>query len=283
MSAKYEFGKDISILIGGLRSVLLRNWVCNRGLYAITLLVASFGSLAQAASLEWEGRYRVEGTYIKNFTLDAHAGIENSFIVHHLILEPKIVVSDGLILKTRFDVANNNLKNNQLGQVFGTVSAGQPPAVFARTGDDYTVKATTLYANWINEFGSFVVGRIPFQFGLGMTFNDGSGPFDHWLSTKDIVAYKLALGNITITPAYGKVRESVFTNEDDINDYIIMAEYTNPETDLSMGVIYDNRIAPTDGGSPWVGNDIPVTYFNTLATGGNYAIGAGYNLYNLNL
>jgi hypothetical protein len=177
------------------------------------LLAAFSGSVALAGDLSWSGLYRTEGVFIRNPGLDSGQNLEDSYLTHHLILSPKIIPMDGVIIKARFDIFNNALGNNQIGQVMGSYTGntqtaagqGSPAAVMTKSQQDETIRVTEMYMNWVNEFGALVVGRVPFHFGLGMLFNDGSGPFDHWLSTKDMVAYRIALGNMTIMPAYGKV------------------------------------------------------------------------------
>jgi len=263
--------------------------VNHMGRNLITTLIFIFGApLAHSADIEWSGKYRFEGVFIKNYTLDKSAGVEDSYILNHLILEPKIIATDGINIKSRFDIFNNGLNNSQHGQVFGdytqptsSTSPGQGPAVLSKSESSETIAVTELYVNFIHEFGALVVGRVPFQFGLGMLYNSGNGNFDHALSTKDMVGYKLVLGNITIMPGYGKVREGNLLNEDDINDYLVMAEYTNPETDLSMGFLFDQRVAPYD--SSGQGNDFPTNYFsNSNTTFGNAIVNSGYSAYNMN-
>ncbi len=242
---------------------------------------------ASAADLQWSGSYRAEGNYLKNFTFDNGAGKEASYMTNHLILSPKIVAMDGLNIYSRFDLLNNAIQNNYSGQPLGTYTgnftstSGQsyPPAVTTNSqGSNQTFNVTELYMNWVNEFGALVFGRVPFGFGLGMRYSKGEGMFDHYVTTKDMVGYRLAIGNFTLMPAYGKVKEGNLLNEDDINDYIVMAEYKNPESDVEFGVLYDQRIGPVDASSPVNGNDIPATYFDPTAT-----IQAGYNVYNMNL
>ncbi len=251
-----------------------------------------FSTNTFGADLQWSGRYRTEGIFLKNTTLDKNEGIEDSYLIHHLILEPKIIASDGLNIKARFDIFNNALGNDQRGQVFGNYTgpggtpAGttpQPSASLSHTQQSESVVATELYLNWVNEFGALVVGRVPFQFGLGMTFSAGNGAFDHAHSTKDLVAYKLSLGNLTIMPAYGKIRESVLTKEDDINDYIVTVDYNNPESDLSMGFLFNSRIAALDSSSPTAGNDFPANYFSNMNSSfGTASVYDGYSAYNMN-
>jgi hypothetical protein len=289
---------ELERINGGFRSLVWKSKAAFIVAVGTGLALSHTGSRAFGADLEWSGRYRVEGNYIKNYTLDSSAGVEDSYIIHHLIMEPKIVASDGLNIKARFDVFNNALNNDQHGQVFGDYSATpggaaapappndtttpQAPGVLTTSQTAESIVATELYLNWVNEFGALVAGRVPFNFGLGMLYNDGSGLFDHSISTKDIVGYKLVLGNLSIMPAYGKVREGNLLNEDDINDYIIMAEYNNPETDFSMGFLFDQRVAPFDAAGQ--GNDFPATtYFSQMnANFGPAQLYDGYSAYNMN-
>ncbi|MCC6278362.1 MAG: hypothetical protein IT289_10660 [Oligoflexia bacterium] len=254
-------------------------FVCLLAVLQITLT----GSFVLAGDISWSGRYRAEGIFLKTQKLDKDkSGLENSYILHHLVLKPKIVASDGVNILGRFDLFNNSLLNNQAGQALGQYSGSstppQPSAVQTRTQQDDAIAVTELYMNWINEWGALVVGRVPFNFGLGMAFNSGDDPFAHHLSTKDMVAYKITMGNITVTPGYGKVKESALTVEDDINDFIVIAEYKNEESDLSMGFLFDSKTATLDSTA---GNDFPTSYFNQ----GNFT-GAvmtdGYNAYNMN-
>src|SRR5438105_978623 len=103
---------------------------------AIAVLVFA-GTGVLAADLQWSGRYRAEGNYIKNFNLSS--AVEDSYLTNHLILEPKIIASDGLNIKSRLDVFNNALNNNQIGQVMGqytgsgATASAQPPAVMSKT------------------------------------------------------------------------------------------------------------------------------------------------------
>src|SRR5258708_34154805 len=101
----------------------------NQILWGILVIFAA--CQAYSADLDWSGKYRIEGVFIKNYTLDKSAGVEDSFILNHLIMEPKIIATDGVNIKSRFDIFNNALTNDQHGQVFGTYAqpAGVPGGV----------------------------------------------------------------------------------------------------------------------------------------------------------
>jgi len=125
--------------------------------------------------------------------------------------------------------------------------------VLSRNQKADTLQVSSLYLSWIQEFSAVMAGRMPVHFGLGMTHNSGSGEFDHWLDTKDVLAYKIVFGNLFLMPMLGKVNEGDIDKEDDVNDYILHFQYDNKESKLSMGVFYEARVASAGGG-----NDVPV-------------------------
>lgn len=241
-------------------------------------VVIGMSSIAAAGEIQWSGNYRAEGVYIQNQDLAVNS--EDSFLLHHLALKGKIIPHDSFSIFTRFDIFNNSLPNNQMGQTFGqyATTTTAPTATNAQVVDDETLRVTQLYLNWRNEFSQLTVGRAPFEFGLGLKFDAGNDLFDHYFTTKDMVAYKIVAGNFSITPAYGKQREGDLIQGDDINDYIFVIDYHNLETDLSMGFLYDHRVAPISGvAAVNNGNDFPTT----VATNGTRE--ATFSVYNMNL
>ena len=230
-------------------------------------LVHSAGAFA--ADVTWGGNYRIEAVKIKNPELSS-ANSDKSYLLNHLTLTPKIVAADGITIFSRLDVLNNpSYGVSTTGSVYsvagdvigrGPNTSGTKPALngqesnaWARTQAAGDFAITSLYLSWAQEFGQFVVGRMPMQFGLGTTFNAGTGLFDHFIDTKDLVGYKVVFGNLFIMPILGKVSEGALGEEDDVNDYLIHLQYDNPETELSLGVIYQIRVGT------FAGNDSPVT------------------------
>lgn len=212
-----------------------------------------FGEIANAADMSWSGLYRVEGLKIENPELNATRR-DKAYLLHHLVLQPKMIAADGVTIFGRFDLMNNAaFPGSQLGQVFGNGPGSAAPAtsrdsnVLAQHGRDETLNVTQFYAQWVHEFGSLVVGRAPMHFGLGMTHNAGNGLFDHWFDTRDMVGYKVVTGNLFIMPILGKVNEGNLGGEDDVNDYILHVQYENPETDLALGAIVEWRVATNTG------------------------------------
>ncbi len=218
-----------------------------------------FSAVAANADIEWGGTYRVEGVKVENSEMD---NIERNkqYMLHHLVLSPKITAYDGLTIYGRFDIMNSeSYPNSQVGQFFGSGLSGAttaPPSaennniLSDRQSSDF-IAVNSLYLTFAQEFGLLTVGRAPLQFGLGMTYNAGTGAFDHWFDNRDMVAYKFIMGNISITPMMGKVVENDPGFEDDITDYMAQLMYENPDTDLKLGIMYRVRHAAKHG------NDAP--------------------------
>jgi hypothetical protein len=236
------------------------------------------GARARAADMSWSGYYRFEGTRVHGPEMDSN-GRDKAYMLQHLVLSPKIVAADGLTVYGRFDIFNNAIygQNNQLGEFLGdgthaafgprdpgngsTTNAGNSN-VLSRAEKSGMLAITSLYAVWNQEFGSLVVGRVPIQFGLGVVHNAGNGMFDHYFESKDIVGYKVVMGNLMVMPMYGKVSEGDIGYGDDVMDYMVHVQYDNPETDLSLGVFFEERV------STIAGNDAPISANATLPFGG---------------
>ncbi len=240
-----------------------------RGLAAIAIAAAA--SLSQAADLQWGGMYRFEGIRISNPDLSNKA--DKAYMLQHLVLAPKIVAADGITIYGRFDLLNNAGfgANSQAGEFIGKGVGNTVPTtnannsnILTRNQESGTLAVNELYVSWAQEFGQLIAGRAPIHFGLGSYFNAGKGSFDHYLSTLDMVGYKIVMGNLFVMPIIGKVNEGAIDKEDEVNDYMIHAQYDNPETDLSLGAIYQMRMG--------FGNDLP---FGTNYMGGVGATKAG--------
>jgi hypothetical protein len=225
-----------------------------------SLLSPLFSSVAHSADFTWGGTYRMEAIKLKNPELGAGES-NKAYMLHHLILTPKIVAADGLTIYSRFDILNNKSfigadgrVNSTAGDFMGngpgempdqagaTATTGSTDSnVLGRTQRASPIQVTAVYATWAQEFGQLVVGRVPFQFGLGTAYSAGNGLFDHYVDTKDLVGYKVVLGNLSIFPMLGKVNEGNIGEEDDVNDYAVQVQYENPETELSLGLLYQIR------------------------------------------
>lgn len=222
------------------------------GLLAATLF---YNSNVFAGDIEWSGVYRVEGNSINNSEMRSDHKRNLDYGLSHLVLRPKITVSDGFTIYGQFDIFNNAAyPNSQLGQVWGsgvrttgTSSSEADSNGLSRTQKAEAIEVSQLYLTYNQEFAQLIVGRAPIQFGLGMTYSAGRGLFDHWYDTRDLVGYKIVMGNIYFLPMFGKSSEGNLNQNDDVDNYMIQVQYENPESDIEMGVFYQIRKSGDQG------------------------------------
>ncbi len=217
-------------------------------------------SIGYAADLEWTGNYRIEGLFIAAPEASKAPGsgrTQKDYGLHHLILRPKIVASDGLTIHSQFHIFNSsNYPNSQLGQFFGGESATAGTSIqdspgMRSNGESESFLVSQLYLSMAQEYGALVAGRVPIQFGLGATHNAGRGMFDHWFDSRDIVGYKFILGNMFFLPMIGKKYEGALNQNDDVSSYLLHFQYDNFETNLSLGIFYEmNNAKESHPGGP---------------------------------
>lgn len=237
---------------------------------------------ASAVNLEWNGLYRIEGYDLQNTELRNSSKKNKQYGLHHLTLRPKIIASDAIAIHSQFEIlnpstrANNGFYNNsQIGDFWGsgvntsenTANSASQSNALSNNQSAGTVNVSHLYMTYNHEFGQLIVGRVPLQFGLGMTYSAGYGLFDHWYNNRDLVAYKMIFGNMSLTPMIGKSHEGLANYTDDVKNYILQFNYENPETDISMGVMYDIKQSSDQG------SDAPTGVNGFGGTGSTNAVG----------
>lgn len=227
------------------------------------ILALGLVNSAQGADITWGGNYRVEAVKIGNPELSSN-NTDKSYLLHHMVLNPKIIATDGVTIYGRLDVLNSpTFGINSYGQVqsvagdiigngpgnstlspgaSATPSRGSDSNAYGTTQRAGGIAVTELYMSWAQEFGQLVVGRAPIQFGLGTVYSAGNGLFDHYITTKDMIGYKMVLGNLFVMPIKAKVSEGAFNTMEDVDDYMVHVQYDNPESDLSLGVMHDVHV-----------------------------------------
>ncbi|HRO67155.1 MAG TPA: alginate export family protein [Pseudobdellovibrionaceae bacterium] len=207
-----------------------------------------FSSAASAMSLDWTGTYRAEWLHLDRPSLASPAETK-SYGLHYLSLSPKIVASDGINIVGKFDVLGNNdpaYMDSQTGMLFGgnEPNAGDDSAnnTMAQSKSFTPFRVSQLYLTVNQEYGSLLVGRAPFEFGLGMLYSAGNGAFDHWLTTSDFVAYKFIVGNLSFTPMIGRTHIMDWgPNPGMTQDEIIQVQYDSKDTGSMIGAMMARR------------------------------------------
>jgi hypothetical protein len=215
-------------------------------------------SQAQATSIDWSGVFRLEFNQIHNTSMDSAIGGSKEYFLNHLSLTPKLIVSDGINVTSRFEILpNQTYKNSLLGQPFGsgvnrnlTVHTAPDSNSISTQQRTYALEVSQLYLTLNQEHGALIAGRAPLKFGMGITYSGGEGMFDHWQDSQDVIGYKFMIGNMFFMPMLGKQYDPSISRGSDVNDMIWHIEYENEETESAIGVFHRTRSAKCESEAP---------------------------------
>jgi hypothetical protein len=222
--------------------------------YALSFLVM-IPTAAQATSIDWAGGYRFEWTEVDRPSLTT-PGQRKAYGLHHLYLSPRIIASDGVNIYSKFHILGSQDSAYQYSQAGDIWGGGLPRTpnpkdttdvdssrnnVFAKNQRQTPIQVSQLYLTVDQENGVFFAGRMPLEFGLGMTYNLGNGPFDHWLNSRDMVGFKFLVDNITIQPMFGRQYDENYGQGNNIQDQMIHLQYDNKDSGNLLGLLYEQR------------------------------------------
>ncbi len=211
----------------------------------------------QAASIDWSGTYRFEyfdftETSLDDDPLAGNSG-SKSYGLHFLTLRPRILASDGISIYSRFDLLTNQdpyYANSQIGQLWGGSGYGGAAGTNAgvnnttrnnQVNTDLTVRE--LFLKVEEENGALIIGRAPYHFGLGISHNAGTGLFDHWYDTKDMLAYKFYVGNVSFTPMLARSYDQSPQNGQMNQEQMLEIMYNNKDAGATLGILFERRNA----------------------------------------
>nr|BFD60835.1 hypothetical protein CKG001_29420 [Bdellovibrio sp. CKG001]BFD68443.1 hypothetical protein HAGR004_34650 [Bdellovibrio sp. HAGR004] len=202
-------------------------------LKALGLSVALLSPAAHAMSLDWSGGYRFEWTEVDRPSLGTPTE-RKAYGTNYLYLSPKVIAADGVNVVSRFDILNSQAyPNSQLGDIWG-LNSGAPANSNNQGSAD--VKVSQLYLTVNQEYGALIVGRSPFDFGLGMTYSSGKGMFDHWYDTRDVVAYKIVVGDWFFMPSVGRKQSTGFGQGGSVTTMGFQLQYESEENKSLLGI-----------------------------------------------
>lgn len=204
------------------------------------------------ADLTWEGRYRTNLNYLTN--PDLGSGGDKDYILHHLILTPKIVLADGFELISTVDIFNDGghaVPGSQAGQAFGASNSsensvfgadGSVALTDSQLGSVRDANIREFYLIYKHAGGRFKIGRSALHFGLGINLNSGEGQFDHYFDTRDLASYEVYMGGIKIQPYISRITDGFNANsEDAANELGVLVNFDKLESNLRMGLMAISR------------------------------------------
>lgn len=219
----------------------------------ILLVLSLFGSLSHAVGVDYSGAYRFEFTDISRPSLDGDDSMGKSYGTHFLTVRPNILASDGINIISRLDFLTSkslDYANSQIGQTWGGsdygigVSGNAGANNITRSNQINTnVKIRELFLKVEEDNGVLLMGRAPYEFGLGITHNAGDGEFDHWFDTKDLIAYKFYVGNLSFMPMLSRSfdRDPDKGQMNQEQSFEIM--YDNKDAGATIGLLFERKNA----------------------------------------
>lgn len=209
--------------------------------YGLAFVLTILAQSARAGGVDWKGQYRFEYFDISSTDLD-DGGAKAAFL-NRLNLRPHIIAGDGLRIITNMEVFSNPLyPNDQVGVWFG--SQVQNDQVHRRQQGVSQLVIREAYLRWEQEHAELIVGRAPFQFGMGAYYNAGLKGFDHFSDNYDMISYKIYVGNLLIQPILTTVQDESVERAGGTHDQMIHLLYNNQDARAQFGVLYRNRTAP---------------------------------------
>ncbi len=224
----------------------------------IFLFLVTLANLGLANQIDWKGGYRFEYLEIDRPSL-ATPYARKSYGMQYLYLSPKLIVSDGIQVVTRFEVMGDadSSYNSYLGSIWGRGNSDSgtytsKSNALGRNSTSVPIKASQMYLNISQENGSLIIGRAPFEFGIGMNYSAGDRLFDHWNNNRDQVAYKFLIDNMTLMPFISRHFDDGYQQGTLVQDEGFSILYDNKQTGNQIGVLLERRKASFGA------NDIPV-------------------------
>ncbi|NDF13903.1 hypothetical protein EB061_01080 [bacterium] len=232
--------------------------------------------------MDWQGRFQVETNTLfgyshdqvigKGYNIphrsDSPANFQNLF----LSLKPRVLVNDNVSL------FSDLWFNSPDAGFFGSNTTAGGTYSINRTGNG-TVSARAFYAEVATDFGTFRVGRMPLQFGLGLIWNSSApGNKSRLPSYGDGMSLTTKLGAFKVTPAFVKYQQARLTTaspavalaDSGITDYALNLSYQNEDEQMDAGLQFMRRLAGPSAG-----------VVDPFATNVATTVGYAYNVWDL--
>lgn len=233
----------------------------------LLLLTMFFSVQQQVQAQEWEfdpvwnGVYRAEAMYLAKPAL---TGSDSKFYgVHHFILKPSFILRDGIKIKSRLNILNGTGAvpgGSQFGQILGSgmrygnadeTGMDGSPTLRDRSIQEYReIQMSEFYLDLKHPGGHFYFGRKYLNFGLGMVFNEGSGLFDHYYTSRDMIAHKFSLGSFEITPMFSRIGDNLDFAGGDTTEFGGTFDFVKKEVGLRISLLALSRRSDTVAALP---------------------------------
>jgi hypothetical protein len=235
---------------------VLNRWICFGFLFC--------SSVSQALELDWSGQFWAEYHYLHGYAMGSSSpstsggyaisggGSKNaSFETLFLRLKPHVLVNDNVSIRSEWWLGD---------PVFGLFGNAAPSTsdqnqFYSQQSRGALITAQRFWGEFVTDLGTFQVGRLPLQWGLGIVWNSGDHLWDRYVSTSDAIRFIAQFGALTFVPSVlmrttgstigGACQGSACTvvqGSGGVTDYSVIAKYESLEEQLEVGVNLLRRI-----------------------------------------
>ncbi len=172
-----------------------------------------------------------------------------SFQTYTFRLNPNIIINDGVTLKgelstghIRGNFAGSDSANNQ-------DESGNNSYFFTTPAQRSALNINQMYMEMYADTALIKIGRMSRHFGMGLVFDNGSDPWDRYLTMYDGIEAEMKIGNFSVIPHYAKIsnyndgatnaREA--SGALDVRELGLIAKYDNKNRDIIASVLYAKR------------------------------------------
>lgn len=213
-------------------------------------LILATSQSSEALEMDWGGQFWSEYHFVRAYSTDtggstdprANSGgyyvpsggrPDATFQTLFLRLRPKAIVNDNISIKTEWWL---------LDPIFGLYGSGLPYTIdqtqyYSNQARGASVTAQRFWGEFISDFGTFQVGRVPLHWGLGLIWNGGDNLWDRYMSSGDGVRWIAKFGSFTVAPSFlVQTMGNSITGTTGVSDYSLILKYDNQEDDFEVGV-----------------------------------------------
>jgi hypothetical protein len=245
-------------------------------------MTASFGlcaiftapfNTAQAATFDLTGDYRF-GTNMYQH-LDTSGNSDNlNFWEHRFRLNPDVLIDQHFKFKSQviFLGTTEGAIAETLPSQFGSALDG---GLSVGSGEQ-ALLLQNAYLEWSSDWGLLRVGRVPKAWGLGALYRQPDIFLSDFGSSSDRIDFKAMLGNLGLSIAFEKRNEGDLRRDSDDSDaYILSMDYSNPESGLASGILYERLVTGAAAPATFRNSSHDLSIF-AKKTWGDFSLGSEF-------
>ncbi len=158
-------------------------------------------------------------------------------------IKPELIVYDNVRVKTEWILlAGSALTSTSMGGNTNNMVAG---GIMGGDNVHANLSVRRAWLEWSSDWGVFTMGRQPFNFGLGMTFNSGDALWDYYGDSIDRIAYKLMMGDVYFQLGYDiRTEGAVNYAADDHSSFMSQIGYIEPESNMEIAFMWYLKFGP---------------------------------------